>query len=736
MAWNYRKKIKIAPGVHLNFSKKGVSTSIGPKGAKVTFGKNGTYMSTSIPGTGLYSRQKISGCNSNTSCVEQNDNNNSSGCLKNIGLFFSIILLIIGLGISITTQNANAIFIGTMFIAMSLAIIIKYVLICKDQEASIECQSDTGDNKETVTDTHINSLGHFDPLLEDAALLLIQSGTGNTSTIQRNFSVGYNRAGRIIDQLEEIGVIGPARDSASRELLIHDSDEWLILKSRLLLKLAKKQTCKENTTDNSGISLSYGLTEDQFNLIQSASDNLSNFVSKIGRKRNVKGKVDEMLQLENNDGSPWTVTKKMQIATFADIYRCYNGLGHNFSLDDEEENIGIYLFMGKILKPDLVITFDTISQCKNILKDSFAGVLEISDLLNQNTKMASNEFFLQKVLGECDRELQTQYMTLLFRFASAVAKADGQVNETEEKWLSEIMKSQETNIGNGSNVRTTTKYEQDPLESPCEMLNNLIGLASVKEEITKLTNFIKIQQVRESNGLKTPDISYHCVFTGNPGTGKTTVARIMASIYKDLGILKKGHLIETDRSGLVAEYVGQTAVKTNKIIDSALDGVLFIDEAYSLVQGAKEDFGQEAISTLLKRMEDDRNRLIVILAGYGSEMKTYIDSNPGLQSRFNRYIHFPDYTAKELEQIFLLNAKNNQYTLSEETLLVLEDMMSYAIEHKDKNFGNARFVRNLFEKSIQNQATRLSYKPCITTKELSELTTTDLPANLIPNVES
>ena len=249
----------------------------------------------------------------------------------------------------------------------------------------------------------------------------------------------------------------------------------------------------------------------------------------------------------------------------------------------------------------------------------------------------------------------------------------------------------------------------------------------MKEEITKLYNFIKIQQVRKDKGLRTPDISYHCVFTGNPGTGKTTVARIMAGIYKELGILKKGHLVETDRSGLVAEYVGQTAVKTNKIIDSALDGVLFIDEAYSLVQGAKEDFGQEAISTLLKRMEDDRNRLVVILAGYGSEMKAFIDSNPGLQSRFNRYIHFPDYDADELKQIFLLNAKKNQYSLDDEAMAELEKLLSSAIAHKDMNFGNARFVRNLFEKSIQNQAMRLSSQPNITEEILSILKSEDFP---------
>lgn len=745
MAWNYRKRVKIAPGVHLNFSKNGVSTSVGPKGAKVTFGKNGTYMSTSIPGTGLYSRQKISGgksTRSNGNSSNSIDENGCWGCFI-IGVCFA--LIVFG-GICVSTGNSIAIFLGLILIAIAILVFYKSVIAVDNKQSSNEAPTQEASyaysnvdtqttepsqdihSEKTSTEEQEKYLGVFDPLIEDAAILLIQSGTGSTSTIQRRFSIGYNRAGRIMDQLEEIGVVGPSRGASPRELLIHDSDEWLILKSRLLVKLAKQQTrTDENTNENSEKSIAYGLTEDQFNLIKSASDNLCAFVTKVGRKRNVRAKLDEILQLENNDGSPWPVTKKVQIATFADIYRCYNGLGHNFSLDDDEENIGIYLFMGKYLKQDVEITFDTISQCKSSLKDSFAGVLETSDLLNQNAKMAPNEFFLQKVLGDCDRELQTQYMTLLYRFASAVAKADGQVNETEEKWLSDIMKSQEMNIGNGSNVRTTTEQEQVSIESPYEKLNDLIGLSSVKEEITKLTNFIKIQQVRESKGLKTPDISYHCVFTGNPGTGKTTVARIMASIYKDLGILKKGHLVETDRSGLVAEYVGQTAVKTNKIIDAALDGVLFIDEAYSLVQGAKEDFGQEAISTLLKRMEDDRNRLVVILAGYGSEMKTFIDSNPGLQSRFNRYIHFPDYTANELEQIFLLSAKKNQYTLDDDALVKLEDTMASAVEHKDKNFGNARFVRNLFEKSIQNQAMRLSSQPNITEEVLSKLEAEDLP---------
>ena len=262
---------------------------------------------------------------------------------------------------------------------------------------------------------------------------------------------------------------------------------------------------------------------------------------------------------------------------------------------------------------------------------------------------------------------------------------------------------------------------------PYQELEDLIGLDNVKQEVKSLANFVKLQKQRQEKGMKTPKMSYHLVFTGSPGTGKTTVARIVARIYKDLGILKKGHTVETDRSGLVAEYVGQTAVKTNAIVDSALNGVLFIDEAYALVpESAGSDYGQEAISTLLKRMEDDRDKLVVIIAGYTNEMKRFIDSNPGLQSRFNRYINFPDYSAKELVRIFHMYMKKNQYTISDEADEMLKEQLDYAVEHKDRNFGNARYVRNVFEKSIQMQANRLEGRTNLSDRQLTEITASDI----------
>ena len=245
--------------------------------------------------------------------------------------------------------------------------------------------------------------------------------------------------------------------------------------------------------------------------------------------------------------------------------------------------------------------------------------------------------------------------------------------------------------------------ERDPLEE----LGELIGLDNIKKDVRELAAFAKIQKLRKEQGIKTVPVSLHLVFTGNPGTGKTTVARILAKIYRKIGVLSKGQLVETDRSGLVAGYVGQTAIKTQEMIDKAIGGVLFIDEAYALSQ--KDDaFGEEAINTVLKAMEDHRDDLIVIVAGYTEPMEKFIASNPGLKSRFNKYIDFPDYTIDELEAIFELNCRKYDYRIDDEIKKHIRGMLVQKKLASQENFANAREVRNLFEEIITNQARRLA----------------------------
>ena len=255
-------------------------------------------------------------------------------------------------------------------------------------------------------------------------------------------------------------------------------------------------------------------------------------------------------------------------------------------------------------------------------------------------------------------------------------------------------------------VDSNSEIESDELKNALQELNDLIGLNSVKQEVLDCINLLRINKMRKSKGLPELQISNHMVFTGHPGTGKTTVARIMAKIYKSLGVVSKGQLIETDRSGLVAGYIGQTALKTAQVIKKAKGGVLFIDEAYSLSsEDGSNDYGKEAIDTLVKGMEDYRDDLVVIVAGYVDEMKRFISMNPGLHSRFNKYINFENYTAEEMLSIFCRQCEKAQFILSDEAEKAT--LKYFRLNQDDLTFGNARGVRNFFERVAMTQATRI-----------------------------
>jgi SpoVK/Ycf46/Vps4 family AAA+-type ATPase len=258
-------------------------------------------------------------------------------------------------------------------------------------------------------------------------------------------------------------------------------------------------------------------------------------------------------------------------------------------------------------------------------------------------------------------------------------------------------------------------------------LNNLIGLEKVKQDVNSLINLIQIRKIREKRGMKQTPMSLHLVFSGNPGTGKTTVARLLARIYNKIGVLTRGHFIEVDRSGLVGGYVGQTALKVKEVVGNAIGGILFIDEAYSLTSNKDgSDYGKEAIDTLLKAMEDNRENLIVIVAGYPELMEEFLESNPGLKSRFNKFIYFDDYSPNELLEIYdkmceLSNLKNNQLAKD-----YVKDFFEDRYLKRTENFANGRDVRNFFEKTLINQANRLSKKTSITDEELLEIVLEDV----------
>lgn len=283
----------------------------------------------------------------------------------------------------------------------------------------------------------------------------------------------------------------------------------------------------------------------------------------------------------------------------------------------------------------------------------------------------------------------------------------------------------------GTLNKNEVKTEDVSLEEVMAELNSLVGLSEVKKDIKSLINLLKVKKLREERGMKQPKMTLHMVFSGNPGTGKTTVARLLSRVYKALTVLPQGQLVEVDRSNLVEGYIGQTATKTKEVVESALGGVLFIDEAYTLTSGKDgKDFGQEAVDTLLKLMEDNRDNLVVIVAGYTDLMEEFVNSNPGLKSRFNKYILFEDYTGDQLYEIFMSMCKKQDYEPNEPGKKYIKEYFNALVEKHLENFANAREVRNYLERTIARQATRIVGIANPTDKQIRTLTKSDLEEDI------
>ncbi|MGB7342694.1 MAG: AAA family ATPase [Pirellulaceae bacterium] len=387
------------------------------------------------------------------------------------------------------------------------------------------------------------------------------------------------------------------------------------------------------------------------------------------------------------------------------------------------------------------------------LREAATGLFQQADRLTWESLVAP--FVRYKPLADSKAQVET----IVMRLANLVAKCDGQTMPEESVALHTLQHEIDAALHpaagdatlarlSSSNGKTATAHQQQqatqslPGEPPKPVseadrraklskamaeLETLIGLQNVKERIRSYANFLRLQQERRDAGLATMPISLHMSFIGNPGTGKTTVARIVGQILGAMGTLPSGHVVETDRSGLVAQYAGQTGPKTNKLCDAAIGGVLFIDEAYSLIDASGDDsYGREAVQTLLKRMEDDRESMAVVLAGYCDEMDQMIRSNPGLSSRINTRIEFEDYAPADLGKIFESMCKDNQYELPSDArhrvLLGFHELY----EKRDRHFGNGRLVRNAFEDTVRQLADRIAQVSELTESLLTKFTAADI----------